>query len=149
MKHVDNEVKSALTGRSLVVLSPEQTVREAATVLGSQEIGAAPVLDDGQLAGVFSERDIVQRVVAVGRDASMTRVDEVMTRDPQTIAPEKSLVQAFAIMIDGNFRHLPVVKQDGQVIAMLSMRDVSPEQRIMHRQWKEWTVEKQLAAANS
>lgn len=139
MSKVNNTVGSVLEGRTLIVLAAEQTVREAAGILSQHGIGAAPVLSGQQLLGVFTERDVLKRVVAAGRDPNVARVGEVMTADPQTTRPETPLVTAFAMMIDGNFRHLPVVADDGRVLAMLSMRDVPPEHRIMHRQWSDWT----------
>lgn len=139
MTAVDNHVSSVLTGRTLVVLGPDQTVREAAVLLGHHRIGGAPVLDGGRLVGVFTERDVLERVVAVGGDADALRVCEVMTREPRTVTPATALVTAFAMMTEGNYRHLPVVDGGGSVVAMLSMRDIPPEHRIMHRQWREWT----------
>lgn len=139
MSAVDNSVLTVLSDQTLVVLHPEQTVRDAATLLSTHRIGAAPVLVGDDLAGVFTERDVLKKVVAAGRNADATSVGEVMTRKPQTVTAESSLVHAFALMIEGEFRHLPVVGRDGKVIAMLSMRDIPPEHRIMHRQWTEWT----------
>lgn len=138
MTKARQDVRSVLSDRPLIVLRPEETVREAAAILCSQEIGAAPVLADDRLVGIFSERDVLQRVVAAGRDANATRVQDVMTPDPSTIGADCSLVKAFGMMIEGRFRHLPVV-EGGRVVAILSMRDVPPEYRIMHRQWTEWT----------
>lgn len=62
-----------------------------------------------------------------------------MTRAPRTVNVETPLVKAFAVMIEGRFRHLPVVDAQGRVIAMLSMRDIPLEHRIMHERWTTWT----------
>lgn len=147
MTATNRDVQEVLSNRSLVSLAPRQTVRDAAILLSSQEIGAAPVLSDGRLVGVFSERDVLQRVVAQGLDANAIRVSEVMTPNPRTIGTTSSLVAAMDLMIAGNLRHLPVVDAEGQVISMLSMRDVPPEYRIMHRQWCEWTKGNQGVSA--
>jgi CBS domain-containing protein len=87
------------------------------------------------LVGIFTERDILRRVVAAGRDSDATRVADAMTPDPRTVSAETSLVKAFALMVEGNFRHLPVVEGDGRVIAMLSIRDIPQEHQLMHLQW--------------
>jgi CBS domain-containing protein len=136
---VDNTVRAALSGRAPICLNPEQTVREAAAILSKHEIGAAPVLAGDRLVGMFSERDILRRVVADGRDAATMRVADAMTHDPRTVSTATSLVEALALMIEGNFRHLPVVDGDGRVIAMLSMRDIPPVNQLMHFQWTTWT----------
>jgi CBS domain-containing protein len=139
MTRIRNTVGSMLEGRRLIVLSPGQTVREAAGVLTAHGIGAAPVVAGERLVGVFTERDILRRVVAAGRDADAATVGDVMTADPRTIDAATSLVSAFAIMVEGRFRHLPVVDGSGRAVAMLSMRDIPVEHRVMHRQWTEWT----------
>jgi CBS domain-containing protein len=128
-------VRSALSGREPIFVAAEKTVREAAVILSHHEIGAAPVLAGDRLVGIFTERDLLRRVVAVGRDADAMRVAEAMTPDPRTVSAETSLVNAFALMIEGKFRHLPVVDSDGRVFAMLSIRDIPQEHQLMHLQW--------------
>ena len=124
MTQVDNTVGGALSGRAPICLTAGQTIREAAAILSDHEIGAAPVLDGDRLVGMFSERDILRRVVTARRDLDETRVAEAMTPDPRTVSAETSLIEALALMIEGKFRHLPVVDGDGRVIAMLSIRDM-------------------------
>lgn len=136
---VHSSVRSLLTGRDLIVLSPFQTVFEAAGILSSQIIGGAPVLDGNQLVGIFTERDVLRSVVAADRDPKTTRVADVMTPKPRTIEAAAPLVKAFAMMSEGQFRHLPVIGGDGTVVAMLSMRDIPVEYRILHQHWSDWT----------
>ena len=139
MTQVDNSVRGALSGRAPICLTAGQTIREAAAILSDHEIGAAPVLAGDRLVGMFSERDILRRAVAAGRDLDAMRVAEAMTPDPRTVSTETSLVEALALMIEGNFRHLPVVDGGGRVIAMLSMRDIPSVNQLMHLQWMTWT----------
>ena len=106
MTQVDNSVRAVLSGRAPICLTPEQTIRQAASILSNHEIGAAPVLAGDRLVGIFSERDILRRVAAIGGDLDMMRVVDAMTRDPRTVSIETSLVEALALMIEGNFRHL-------------------------------------------
>ncbi len=135
MTKVDNKVGDVLRGRVPVLLTAEKTVREAAVLLSDHNIGAAPVLAGDRLVGIFSERDILQRVVAAGRNADAMRVAEAMTPDPRTVTPEAWLGDALVLMREGQFRHLPVVDGDGRVIAMLSMRDISSDIQFMYLQW--------------
>jgi CBS domain-containing protein len=146
MTTIHNTVLSALRGRALVTLAPDQSVRQAASILSRHTIGAAPVLLGNKLVGVFSERDVLQRVVAAGLDPDATQLSAVMTPNPRTITADTSLANAFAIMLKGNFRHLPVVDAAGRVASMLSMRDVPLEYRIMQQRWSEWTNDKAAEA---
>ena len=129
-------VQNALDGRAPIFLTGNRTIREAALVLSEQNIGALCVLAGGRLIGIFSERDILKKVVAAGRDPDTITVAEAMTPDPRTVGRETSLIDALALMTDGHFRHLPVVDDDGHVIAMLSIRDIPSEHQITYHQSK-------------
>jgi CBS domain-containing protein len=129
-------VRDALDGRAPTFLTGDKTVHYAAMVLSEQNIGALCVLSGDRLIGIFSERDILQKVVAVGRDPGATRVVEVMTSDVRTVRPETSVAAALSLMTDGHFRHLPVVDGGGHVFAMLSIRDIPSEYHITYHQSK-------------
>jgi CBS domain-containing protein len=88
-----------------------------------RHIGAVAVTNNGKLAGIFSERDLMRRVVAEGRDPKTLKVSEVMTRDPLTVRPDDSLDTAMELMKQHGFRHLPVCDGD-QVSGLISMRDL-------------------------
>jgi len=100
-----------------------QTVLDVAQAMVDRNIGAVPVLEDGLLVGIFSERDLMKKVVVEGRDASRTRVGDVMTRDPLTVAPSEELEACMLLMRQHGFRHLPI--SDGkQLKGMVSLRDI-------------------------
>ena len=99
------------------------TVLETVRAMVQRNIGAVPVLHNGQLAGIFSERDLMRRVVAEGRDPRSTCMAEVMTDDPLTINMNEDLANCMALMRRHGFRHLPVC-HDGQLIGMVSLRDI-------------------------
>jgi CBS domain-containing protein len=101
----------------------EQTVLEVAQAMVERNIGAVPVLRDGMLVGVFSERDLMRRVVVGGRDPARTRVGEVMTENPLTVEPNTDLETCRFLMRRHGFRHLPVC-EDQQLRGIVSMRDV-------------------------
>lgn len=100
-----------------------QTVLETVRVMVEQNIGAVPVLHKGKLVGIFSERDLMKRVVAEGRDPRSTCLAEVMTPDPLTIGMNEDLAQCTALMRLHGFRHLPVC-HEGLLIGIVSLRDI-------------------------
>lgn len=108
----------------LVVVSPTATIAETATVIGSRGVGSALVMEGSTLLGVFTERDVV-RAVAQHFDGSEHQVHLWMTREPITIGPEASTMEALDTMLEQGFRHLPVL-EDGVIVGMVSMRDLQP-----------------------
>lgn len=110
-------------GREIHSAKADQTVMEVVRMMVEQNIGAVPVLKDGELLGIFSERDLMKRVVAEGRDARLTRVHDVMTADPVVVAPTTSLEHCMELMKSHGFRHLPVC--DGKKLrGLISLRDI-------------------------
>ena len=100
-----------------------QTVLETVRAMVERNIGAVPVLHNGRLVGIFSERDLMKRVVAEGRDPRSTSLAEVMTDDPFTISLNEELGNCTSVMRRNNFRHLPVC-HEGKLVAMISLRDI-------------------------
>jgi CBS domain-containing protein len=108
---------------NVISVVPETPIGDAARRMVEADIGAAVVLDEkGDLCGVITERDLL-RCVSDGIDPA-TPVDQRMTRHVLTTGPETEIAEAMALMVDGHFRHLPVVNADGHVIGMISMRDL-------------------------
>jgi len=101
----------------------EQTVLEVAKDMVTRNIGAVPVLRDGFLTGIFSERDLMSRVVAEGRDPRTTRVEEVMTEDPLTVSPTESVENCMLLMRRHGFRHLPIC-EGKRLLGVVSLRDI-------------------------
>jgi CBS domain-containing protein len=99
------------------------TVLEAVRAMVERNIGAVPVVHNGKLVGIFSERDLMTRVVAEGLDARRTCLAEVMTEDPLTINPNEDLQNCVSLMRRHGFRHLPVC-HEGQLVGMVSLRDI-------------------------
>ena len=108
---------------ALHTITADQTVLEAARQMVTHNVGAIPVLRDGELVGIFSERDIMKRVVAEGRDPARTRISEVMTANPLTVDVRESVEQCMVLMKQHGFRHLPIC--DGKKLkAIVSLRDI-------------------------
>jgi CBS domain-containing protein len=99
------------------------TVLETVRVMVERNIGAVPVVHNGKLVGIFSERDLMRRVVAEGRDPRSTCMAEVMTDDPLSVNTHEDLQECMALMRRHGFRHLPVC-HDGQLVGIVSLRDI-------------------------
>jgi len=111
--------------RNQVALSAEaqQTMLEVASLMVQHNIGSVPVLQEGQLAGIFSERDLMSRVVVGGKDPARTIVSQVMTEDPLTVAPNDPLETCMTLMKRHGFRHLPVCA-GRELKGVVSLRDI-------------------------
>ena len=114
-------VRSVVDKRKLVVALPEASVDQAARLMKKGKRGAVLVVKNGRLVGIFTERDAVYRVMAVNRDPRLTRIGEVMTPDPVTVAPDESFGYALLLMHENGFRHAPVV-EDGRPVGVVSAR---------------------------
>ncbi|HEX6298319.1 MAG TPA: CBS domain-containing protein [Burkholderiales bacterium] len=114
-------IGSLIEPRKLVVASLDTTVSVAAALMQEGKVGAVLVLEGERLAGIFTERDAVYRVMAAGRDPRATLLREVMTPDPLTVAPEETFGYALLLMHEKGFRHAPVVV-DGRPIGVVSAR---------------------------
>ena len=108
---------------NVITVDADDTVAEAATVMGGKRVGSALIMDGERIAGIFTERDIV-RALGEHFDAAGHPISHWMTRTPTTITPDASVDEALNMMLAGGFRHLPVVDGD-RVVGMLSMRDVA------------------------
>ena len=106
---------------NFAVVSPDATLADASRRMVDVDTGAAAVVEDGERVGMISERDLL-RVFRDGGSPDQL-VEERMSRDIVHAAPSTAVPEAMAIMVDGKFRHLPVVK-DGRVVGMISMRDL-------------------------
>lgn len=109
--------------QELVLVSGETTVRDAAKLMTTRRIGAVMIGEGQTLLGIFTERDLMTKVVAVGRDPDKVRLSEAMTAKPDTIKPEETAGDALQRMQRGGYRHLPVV-ENGRLVGMVSVRDI-------------------------
>ena len=120
-------IRSIIAEQELVTAQAQMSIGEAARLMKQRQVGAILVLDGHELAGIFTERDALFRVVAANRDPNLTRVSDVMTRNPVTIHPDKPFASALELMHANKFRHVPVV-ENGRPIGMVSSRDaMGPE----------------------
>lgn len=118
-------VRDLLAGKTggLLIVSPETTVRDAARLMNERGTGSVLVMQEATLAGIFTERDLMRRVVAVDRPPGATAVREVMTTSLITCRPEATLADCGRMMSERRIRHLPVVGDDG-VLGVVTTGDL-------------------------
>jgi CBS domain-containing protein len=118
-------VRDAMTANPRTA-SPAQSLADAAQIMQSEDVGAVPVVEDGRLVGVLTDRDIAIRAVAEGVDVKTLNVGDVASREPVTVEPGQDLDEALALMARHQVRRLPVV-DDGQLVGILAQADVAIE----------------------
>jgi CBS domain-containing protein len=117
-------IRDLLKNQVTISVQTHQTVLEVARLMVEHNIGAVPVLtQQGELIGIFSERDLMNRVVVEGKDPARTPVSEVMTGDPLTVAPNDTVETCMTLMRRHGFRHLPVCSGRA-LLGVVSLRDI-------------------------
>lgn len=109
--------------QTLLTLTADVSVRQAAKLMAERHIGAVLITADGRLEGIFTERDVLNKIVAPGRDPEAVKLGEVMTRNPDTVSPDASALDTLIRMQTKGYRHVPVV-DDGELIGIVSVRDL-------------------------
>src|SRR5688572_20795235 len=104
--------------------TPDTTLEEIATMMRDENIGSVPIVDDDELMGIITDRDIVVRCIAEGKDPVETEAEEVLSEEMITIGPDADASQAARLMGERQIRRLPVV-QDGRLVGMLALGDVA------------------------
>ena len=122
-------IRDIIMGQILLTLPLQATVREAARRMNAAKVGAVIVVDGKQVAGIFTERDVVFRVVAEGLDPDHTPLASVMTTDIATVTPDSRFVDALKLMDEGGFRHVPVIDK-GLPVGMVSIRDAMGQELV-------------------
>lgn len=123
------KVKHLVRGRSLIFVSPKDTVITASKLMREKNIGALAVMENGALKGILSERDVVQRCVGIdGCDPKTCLVSTIMSWPPVTIDRNMSMGVAIVMMMERNIRHLPVMSGE-KVLGMISIRQLVEEFR--------------------
>jgi CBS domain-containing protein len=121
-------INDIIAGRRAVTAGPDVTVRAASRLMVDNRIGALLVTQGGRITGIFTERDALNKVLAGGLDPDATTLDAVMVADPQTITGDRPLAHALHMMVEGGFRHVPVVDAQGNPVGMVSARDALGEE---------------------
>jgi len=116
-------IRHVIRPHRLVTAPPTASVLEVARIMTDARVGAIPIVRDQQVIGIFSERDLMTRIVVEGRDPQRALVLEVMTPEVITAAPDDTRSECLERMREARCRHLPVIDR-GRLVAMLSMRDL-------------------------
>lgn len=117
----------AIVSRSVLTVSPTTMVSEAVELMASAKVGSVIVVDGSRVVGIFSERDVMLRIVLEGRNPKQTEVEEVMTAHVHSISMRTTGDEALKIMIQEHIRHLPIVDAQGRPQAIVSMRSLLEE----------------------
>jgi len=138
----DMPIKSVMERKKFLTASPDKTVTQAARLMASKNTGALLVLENDQLVGIFTERDLVFRVIAKGLDPKTTPLSAVMTADVKVLNANQTYGHALVIMQEHGFRHVPVIEH-GHAVGIVSSRNamdpeldefVTDERRRIHYQ---------------
>ncbi len=113
--------------RAPLSVAPDDSVFSALELMAKHDIGAVLVMRDGQLAGIFSERDYARKVILLGKSSKETAIREIMTEKVLYALPEQTTDQAMALMTEKHIRHLPVLDAGKHVIGMVSIGDLVKE----------------------
>ncbi|TWI50490.1 CBS domain protein [Pseudomonas duriflava] len=122
MKTVADILRSKRT-QDVYTITPDVTVLDALRVMADKNVGALLITEEGQLAGIVSERDYARKGVLQGRSSIGTQVREIMTTEVITVTPAQSVLECMTLMTDRHLRHLPVI-ENGNLVGLLSIGDI-------------------------
>lgn len=124
---LDLLVRDVMEAEKCLTLPPETTIITAAELMAERKCGAAMIVENGRLTGIFTERDALFRVVACGLDTRTTRLADVMTREPRTVEPAMTYGYALVMMQESGFRHAPVVENGRPIGIVTSRKAMDPD----------------------
>ena len=124
MTHHDRKIRDVMTPNPRTV-EPSSTVQEAAKVMRDEDVGPVPIVENGSVTGIVTDRDIVLNVVAEGKDVTSTPVSEIASGDLITIDPEQTLDEALRLMAQHQVRRLPVCEEDGRLVGIVAQADIA------------------------
>ena len=122
--HEHRKIRDVMTSNPRTI-EPSTSVQEAAKLMRDQDIGPIPIMEGGSVVGILTDRDIVLRVVAEGKDPSSTSAGEVASRDLVTVDPDQTLDEALRLMAKHQVRRLPVSEEDGKLVGIVAQADVA------------------------
>lgn len=130
--NIDDPISSLSLNKVLTVKSGSSLL-DVITMLNDNKIGATIIVDDkGLPLGIFTERDVLRRVIAKDLDLKAEKIDSYMTKSPETLSQDDPIAYALNKMSDGSYRHIPVTK-NGEIVSMLSVKDIVDEIAFIYR----------------
>jgi len=122
----NSKLKDIMTS-SVVTVSPQQTVQEAAQIMSQYNIGFVPVVDNNRCVGIITDRDITLRVTAKGQDATTTKVNSVMSKNVVTGKMDMDVHEAANLMAQNKIRRLPVIDDQNNLRGVVALGDLAVE----------------------
>jgi len=122
--HHDRKIRDVMTSNPRTI-EPSTTVQEAAKLMRDEDVGPIPIVENGSVSGIVTDRDIVLNVVAEGVDPTSTPVSQIASRDLITIDPEQTLDEALRLMGQHQVRRLPVCEEDGRLVGIIAQADIA------------------------
>ena len=119
--------------RNPETVSEKDSVRDAAQIMANRETGVVPVVDGKKVIGMVTDRDIVVRLVAAGKDCSSARISDVMTRHVRAVKEDTPLDDVMKLMSDAQVRRIPVVDRNDEIIGIVSVGDLAVETGESHK----------------
>ncbi len=123
----DLPIRRVMERKKFITAAPDTTVSQAARLMATKDAGAVLVVEDDQLIGIFTERDVVFRVIALELDPKEICLRQVMTTNPKTLSPNQSYGHALVIMQENGFRHVPVVEEHLPIGIISSRNAMDPD----------------------
>ena len=124
----DRHIRDVMTPDPVCV-SERDSIREAARIMAREDTGVVPVVDGKKVIGMITDRDIVVRLVAEGKDPSNAKVNEAMTKNVRSIKEDSTINDALQVMSNAQIRRVPVVNNNNEIIGIVSMKDIATESR--------------------
>ena len=124
MPHHDRKIRDVMTS-SPRSIEPSTSIQDAARLMRDEDVGPLPIVENGSVTGIVTDRDIVVQVVAEGKDASSTTAGEIASRDLVTVDPEQPLDEALRLMAKHQVRRLPVGEEDGRLVGIVAQADIA------------------------
>jgi CBS domain-containing protein len=122
--HHERKIRDVMTPNPRTI-EPSATVQEAAKLMRDLDVGPIPIVENGSVSGIVTDRDIVLNVVAEGKDPSATTVGQIASRDLITVDPEQTLDEALRLMGQHQIRRLPVCEEDGRLVGIVAQADIA------------------------
>ena len=124
MTQHERKIRDVMTSNPKSV-EPSTPVQEVARLMRDQDVGPIPIVENGSVTGIVTDRDIVLKVVAEGKDPSSATVKEIASRDLITVDPEQTLDEALRLMAKHQVRRLPVCEEDGRLVGIVAQADIA------------------------
>ena len=120
---------SEIMTREVETVTPDTTIQEAAKLMARVDAGALPILDNGRLSGIITDRDIAVRAVGEGRNPASTKVRDIMSGQVKHVTEDDDVEEVADTMADLQVRRLPVVNREQRVVGIVSLGDIAREKR--------------------